>query len=140
MASIVVTLCFLAATCYILRMFFLYFRRGQEKIQGVRNKYVLITGSGSGFGKEIAVQLDQLGFRVIATCRTKAGEESVRTVCSNRVKTYCMDVTDASQVRKVFESVKKEIPANEGNILDQIILRATCCSSLIKGLLSRAGV
>lgn len=114
MASIVVTLCFVAATCYILKWFFLYFRRRLEKIEGIRNKYVLITGSGSGFGKEIAVQLDQLGFRVIATCRTKAGEESIRAVCSNRLKTYCMDVTDADQVREVFESVKKETPADEG--------------------------
>ena len=115
MASVVI-LCFAAATCYILRWLFLYFRGRQEKIEGIRNRYVLITGSGSGFGKQIAVQLDQLGIRVIATCRTKAGEESVRAVCSNRVKTYCMDVTDADQVREVFESVKKDIPADEGNL------------------------
>lgn len=114
MASTIVILCFVPATCYILRRIFLYFREGQDKIDGIRNKYVLITGSGSGFGKEIAVQLDQLGFRVFATCRTKAGEDSVRAVCSNRVKTYCMDVTDVSQVQEVYQSVKKEIPADEG--------------------------
>ena len=115
MASTLVILCFAAATCYVLRWLFLYLRGGQEKIAGIGNKYVLITGSGAGFGKQIAVQLDQLGVRVIATCRTKAGEESVRAACSNRVKTYCMDVTDADQVREVFESVKKVIPADEGN-------------------------
>ena len=116
MASTVVILCLAAVTGNILiRLLFLYFRGGQETIEGIRNKYVLITGSGSGFGKQIAVELDQLGVRVIATCRTRAGEESVRAVCSNRVKTYCMDVTDADQVREVFESVKKEIPADEGN-------------------------
>lgn len=115
MASTIVILCFVAATCYILRWLLLYFRGGQDKIEGIRNKYVLITGSGSGFGREIAVQLDQLGFRVIATCRTKAGEDSVRAVCSNRIKTYCMDVTDVNQVREVYESIKKEIPADEGN-------------------------
>lgn len=115
MASTIVILCFAAAICYIIRWLFLYIRGGQEKIEGIRNKYVLITGSGSGFGKQIAVQLDKLGVRVIATCRTKAGEESVRAACSNRVKTYCMDVTDVNQVREVFESVKEEIPADEGN-------------------------
>ncbi|XP_078358702.1 dehydrogenase/reductase SDR family member 9-like [Oculina patagonica] len=114
MASTIVILCFVAATCYILRWIFLYFRGGQDKIEGITNKYVLITGSGSGFGKEIAVELDQLGFRVIATCRTKTGEDSVRAVCSDRVKTYCMDVTDANQVQEVYESIKKEIPADEG--------------------------
>lgn len=115
MASVVVTLCFVAAVCYILRWLFLSFLGGQDKVEGITNKYVLITGSGSGFGKEIAVQLDQLGFRVIATCRTKAGEDSVKAVCSNRIKTYCMDVTDVNQVREVFESIKNEIPADEGN-------------------------
>ena len=61
------------------------------------------------------MQLDQLGFRVIATCRTKAGEDSVRAFCSNRIKTYCMDVTDLDQVREVYESIKKEIPVDEGD-------------------------
>ena len=115
MASTIVILCFVAGTCYILRWIFLYFGGEHDKIEGVRNKYVLITGSGSGFGKEIAIHLDQLGFRVIATCRTKAGEDSVRAVCSNRVKTFCMDVTDINQVQEVYENIKKEIPADEGN-------------------------
>lgn len=114
MASTIVILCLAAATCYILRRIFLYFCGGQDKIDGIRSKYVLITGSGSGFGKEIAMQLDQLGFRVFATCRTKAGEDSVKAVCSNRVKTYCMDVTDVSQVHEVYQRIKKEIPADEG--------------------------
>lgn len=90
-------------------------RRDKDKIDGITNKYVLITGCGSGFGKEITQRLDQLGFRVFATCRTKQGEDSVREVCSDRVKTYIMDVTDSKQVQDVFERIKKEIPDKEGN-------------------------
>ena len=118
MESMVVTLCFVVAgvitTCYILKWFFLSLRGEQGNVEGITNKYVLITGCGSGFGKEFAMRLDQLGFRVIATCRTKSGEESVRAVCSNRVKTYCMDITDVKQVQEVYESIKNEIPADKG--------------------------
>lgn len=89
-------------------------RRDKDKIDGITNKYVLITGCGSGFGKEITQRLDQLGFRIFATCRTKQGEDSVREACSDRVKTYIMDVTDSKQVQDVFERIKKEIPDEEG--------------------------
>ena len=122
MASIMTALCLVvmsvAATYYILKWVFLYFRGDEGEIGGRANKNVLITGCGSGFGKEIALRLDQLGFRVIATCRTKAGEESVRAICSDRVKTYCMDVTNVRQVHEVFESIKNEIPVNKGNSID----------------------
>lgn len=110
MASLVVILCLVSAVCYILRWSFKTFCGDKDKIKGISNKYVLITGCGSGFGKEIAIRLDQMGFRVFATCRTKAGEDAVKEVCSDRVKTYAMDVTDSKQVRHVFEMIKKEIP------------------------------
>ena len=37
-----------------------------------------------------------------------------------------MDVTDADQVREVFESVKKEIPADEGNFWQETIALVSC--------------
>ena len=89
---------------------------GQKNtVEDITNKYVLITGCTSGFGKEIAMRLDQLGFRVFATCRTKEGQDSLRGVCSDRVKAYVMDVTDRGQVQEVFEMIKREIPDDKGN-------------------------
>ena len=91
------------------------FRGEKDKVEGITSKYILITGCGSGFGREIVVSLDQLGFCVFATCRTKEGVDSVREACSDRVKTYVMDVTDLGQVQEVFEMIKKEIPHDKGN-------------------------
>lgn len=125
MASVVVIFCSTAVICCLLRWIFNALRGGKVEIEGIRNKYVLITGCGSGFGKEIALRLDQLGFRVFATCRTKAGEDSVRDVCSDRVKTFSMDVTDSTQVQEVFERVKEEIPADQGNSVNHKQVRET---------------
>lgn len=87
----------------------------KDTVERITNKYVLITGCRSGFGKEITMRLDQLGFRVFATCRTKEGEDSLREVCSDNVKTFVMDVTDRRQVQEVFEKIKREISDDKGN-------------------------
>ena len=99
---------FAAGVFYLLWTFFTIFLQGKDKIQDFTSKYVLITGCGSGFGLEIVKGLDQLGFRVIATCRTKSGEARVRQVCSEKVKTCVMDVTDSQNVQDVFEEIKLE--------------------------------
>lgn len=115
MASAVVILCLIAAIFYLLRRLFVNCCGQKDTAEGITNKYVLITGCRSGFGKEIAMRLDQLGFRVFATCRTKEGEDSLREVCSDNVKTFVMDVTDRGQVQEVFEKIKREISDDKGN-------------------------
>ena len=79
-------------------------------------KYVLITGCDSGFGRETAIRLDKMGACVIATCLTKEGEQSLRSVTSERLKTFQMDVTSSEQIRDVYSEVKKEISTGN-NIL-----------------------
>ena len=105
---------FLAGIFYFLWKLFSFFRRGKNRIWDVNEKYVLITGCGSGFGKEITQRLDHLGFRVLATCRTQEGVESVRQACSEKIKSYVLDVTDTKNVQEVFEKIKKEISGEEG--------------------------
>ncbi|XP_029191633.2 short-chain dehydrogenase/reductase family 9C member 7-like [Acropora millepora] len=105
---------FLSGIFYFLWKLFSFFRRGESRIRDVSGKYVLITGCGSGFGKEITQRLDHLGFRVLATCRTQEGVESVTQVCSEKIKTYVMDVTDTKNVQEVFEKIKNEILGEEG--------------------------
>ncbi|KAK2572206.1 Short-chain dehydrogenase/reductase family 9C member 7 [Acropora cervicornis] len=90
---------------YFLWKLFSFFRRGENRIRDLSGKYVLITGCGSGFGKEITQRLDHLGFRVLATCRTQEGVESVRQVCSEKIKTYVMDVTDKINVQEGIADV-----------------------------------
>lgn len=72
-------------------------------------KCVLITGCDQGFGRETAIRLDKMGACVIATLLTKEGEQSLRSVTSERLKTFQMDVTSSEQIRDVYREVKKEI-------------------------------
>ncbi|XP_020608496.1 dehydrogenase/reductase SDR family member 9-like [Orbicella faveolata] len=75
----------------------------------VKGKYVLITGCDSGFGRETAIKLDEMGVCVMATCLTKAGEQSLKSVTSDKLKTFQMDVTNSQQINDVCKEVKGQI-------------------------------
>ena len=72
----------------------------------IKGRYVLITGCDLGFGRTTAIQLDKMGACVLATCLTKEGEQSLKSVTSDRLKTFQMDVTNSKQIAVVFEEVK----------------------------------
>ncbi|KAK3753823.1 hypothetical protein QZH41_005376 [Actinostola sp. cb2023] len=93
---------------YLLKSFF-----PKPKVGDFSNKYVLITGCDSGFGKTTAIRLDQMGFHVISCCLTREGKENFQTVCSDRLVSVLMDVTDSKQIRDVFVQVKN-IVADKG--------------------------
>ena len=80
----------------------------------IKGKFVLITGCDSGFGRETAVRLDKMGVCVLATCLTKQGEESLKSVTSNKLQTFELDVTNSQQVKEVYEEVKRKIPSDAG--------------------------
>ena len=79
-----------------------------------KGKFVLITGCDSGFGRETAIRLDKMGVCVLATCLTKQGEESLKSVTSNKLQTFELDVTNSQQVKEVYEEVKRKIPSDAG--------------------------
>lgn len=81
----------------------------------IRGKFVLITGCDSGFGRETAIRLDKMGVCVLVTCLTKQGEESLKSVTSKQLQTFQLDVTNAQQVKEVYEEVKGRIPSVTGN-------------------------
>lgn len=78
-------------------------------------KYVLITGCDSGFGQETAIRLDRMGVCVLATCLTKDGEQSLKSVTSDRLKTFQLDVTNSQQIQDLYEQVKGLLPSGHGN-------------------------
>ena len=80
----------------------------------IKGKFVLITGCDSGFGRETAIRLDKMGVCVLATCLTKQGEESLKSVTSNKLQTFELDVTNSQQVKEVYEEVKRKIPSDAG--------------------------
>ena len=93
-------------------LLFHYLKRGAKV--NIRGKYVLITGCDSGFGRATAIQLDKMGVCVLATCLTKEGEESLRSVASNKLKTFQLDVTNSEQIKNVFDKVKKLVDSEAG--------------------------
>lgn len=82
----------------------------------LNGKYVLITGCDSGFGRETAIRLDKMGVRVLATCLTEEGEQSLSSVTSDKLKTFQMDVTDSKQIEEVFCKVIELLEGKSGKI------------------------
>ena len=76
----------------------------------LKGKHVLITGCDHGFGRETAILLDKMGVCVLATCLTKEGEQSLKSVTSDKLKTFQMDVTNSQQIKDVYSEVIREIP------------------------------
>ena len=87
-----------------------------ERRLSIDGKYVLITGCDSGFGRETAIRLDKMGVNVLATCLTKEGEECLKSVTSEKLKTFLMDVTNSQQIGEVFDKVKEVIDDNSGKV------------------------
>ena len=80
----------------------------------MNGRFVLITGCDSGFGRETAIKLDKMGIHVLATCFTKEGEQSLKSVMSDKLKTFQMDVTNSQQIEEVFQKVKKLLDDKSG--------------------------
>ena len=55
-----------------------------------------------------------MGVYVLATCLTKQGEENLKSVTSNKLQTFQLDVTNTQQVEEVYEEVKRKIPSDAG--------------------------
>ncbi len=85
---------------------------------------VLVTGSSSGFGLEIVVELARRGRRVAATMRDMASREKLDEALmtgglSERVEVLQMDVTDPGSVYDVFTVVDRweEIAGEKGRLI-----------------------
>lgn len=80
------------------------------KVGNLGNKHVFITGCDSGFGRDLAVRLDTLGFPVFAGCFTQGGLESLTKISSSRLKTLRLDVTDLDSIRDAEKFVREHLP------------------------------
>lgn len=77
-------------------------------------RYVLVTGTDTGFGHALTRRLDAKGCHVIATYMTAEGEEELKRNCSDRLNTIHMDISDTASVAKVYEFVKEILPHGKG--------------------------
>ncbi|XP_070793988.1 retinol dehydrogenase 7-like [Pituophis catenifer annectens] len=78
----------------------------RQMVENLTEKYVFITGCDSGFGKQLARQLDARGLQVLASCLTPEGAEELKKVTSDRLKTTLLDVTNTQNVAATTEWVK----------------------------------
>ncbi|KAM4882861.1 retinol dehydrogenase 5 [Thomomys bottae] len=71
--------------------------------------FVFITGCDSGFGRLLALRLDQRGFRVLASCLTPSGAENLQQMASSRLHTTLLDVADPHSVQQAAEWVEAHV-------------------------------
>lgn len=90
-----------------------------EVVGNFHEKYVLLTGCDSGFGRETALRLDSLGFNVFATCLTSEGQTQLTARCSKRLKAIHLDVTSSQEIREAFKLVVQNLPENAGKLFDK---------------------
>jgi retinol dehydrogenase-16 len=81
-----------------------------------RDRYVLITGCGSGFGLETTKRLDSMGCHVFAGCRRQESVDELKKTCSDRVMPILMDVSDPDSVRKAFIYVTDRLARDGGDL------------------------
>eukprot|EP00058_Branchiostoma_floridae_P018653 XP_002604142.1 retinol dehydrogenase, retinaldehyde reductase [Branchiostoma floridae] len=86
--------------------------RGLPRISSTADKYVLVTGCDTGFGKLHAQRLDKLGFHVFAACLTEKGQQDLKQLCSDRVVTMAMDVTSHDSILKARDVVRTHVGEN----------------------------
>ncbi len=84
-------------------------------------KNVLITGASTGIGREIALHLDRLGWRVFAGVRKAFDAERLQKDASPELHTLILDVTDPSSIQAAIERVG-EVVADSG--LDALVNNA----------------
>lgn len=75
----------------------------------VSDAFVFITGCDSGFGRLLALRLDQRGFRVLASCLTPLGAEGLQQAASSRLHTTLLDVTDPQSVQQAAKWVETHV-------------------------------
>ena len=61
-----------------------------------------------------------MGARVLATCLTKDGEQSLISSTTDKLKTFQLDVTNSQQIQEVYSEVKKETSSGRLIILSDL--------------------
>ncbi|KAM8982455.1 17-beta-hydroxysteroid dehydrogenase type 6 isoform X2 [Sarcophilus harrisii] len=114
--------------------------REKQVVSNLEDKYVFITGCDSGFGNQLAKQLDLRGLRVLAACLTEKGAEQLRHQTSDRVKTVILDVTKTESITAAAQWVK-ECVGNKGlwGLVNNagIVLPHICTEMMTKEILTK---
>ncbi|XP_069346427.1 retinol dehydrogenase 16-like [Eulemur rufifrons] len=89
--------------------YLVHWHRERQVVSHLRDKYVFITGCGSGFGNLLARQLDMRGLRVLAACRTEKAAEQLRAQSSDRLETVTLDIAKTESITAATQWVKERV-------------------------------
>lgn len=70
-----------------------------DRFARLDGRVVVVTGSGSGIGRAVSVELAGAGAHVVATSRTEASARETARLCGERCDGVRLDVTDADERR-----------------------------------------
>ncbi|CAF1402730.1 unnamed protein product [Rotaria sp. Silwood1] len=73
-----------------------------------RGKYVLISGCDTGFGYQLAIELDNDGFHVLAGVYNPNNQDSLSRQLSSRATVFSLDITKQEDIDKVFALVQSK--------------------------------
>ena len=71
------------------------------------NRTVLVTGASSGIGKSCALELDRLGFQVLAGVRNPDDGKALTELASERLTPLILDVCDRATISAAGDTVAK---------------------------------
>lgn len=97
----------------------------------VQSKVVVVTGAGSGMGRELTLELVRRGAQVAALdmrAETLAETKSLAEALGGRVETFVADITDAARVA----DLPREIGERMGAHIDAIINNAGIIQPFVK--------
>lgn len=66
----------------------------------------LITGASSGIGRDLAINLSNMGYDLILVARDKKGLENVAKLCNTNCEIYQTDLSVKENCKKVFNNFK----------------------------------
>ncbi|KAM7244327.1 hypothetical protein CapIbe_004935 [Capra ibex] len=89
--------------------YLLRWSRERQVVSHLQNKIIFITGCDSGFGNQLARQLDLRGLRVLAACLTEQGAKQLRNQTSDRLQMVILDVTKTDSVAAATEWVEEHV-------------------------------
>ena len=72
------------------------------------NKIAIITGAGTGVGREVAIKLSNDGMIVYLIGRRSKNLEETANECINEAIVYPLDVSDPKKVKNFFDNIDNQ--------------------------------
>ena len=79
-----------------------------KKYLNFKNKVSVITGAGSGIGKEVSIKLSDLGSTVILVGRSKKVKQLEKKINKNNAASFICDLSNEKSVKELYETVIKK--------------------------------